>query len=280
MKKGFTLAELLGVIVLLGAILLIVLPVVDKTIKESKEDLYQDQIDGLKLSLQLWVSNHQKPDVGETVTLSLSQLKEEGLVELDLTNPKTDELFPNDMQLKIVNNDGILEYQVLESGSNINDYKILPSISLNGDTLEYVEISQSGSYVDKGVVAKDPNNNVISTVTTSDSPAINIAKKGVYLRKYTATFDGYYNDAYRTIVVRDTLGPTISFSGNLSMTYSQSLSYNFLTGVTATDNSGEAVSIKVEKNITSIKGEYTIKYIATDSSGNQTTKLREVTITG
>ena len=40
------------------------------------------------------------------------------------------------------------------------------------------------------------------------------------------------------------------------------------------------MKFKVEKNITSIKGEYTIKYIATDSSGNQTTKLREVKITG
>lgn len=279
MKRGFTLAELLGVIVLLGAILLIILPVVDKTIKESKEDLYQDQIDSLKLALQLWVSENQKPDIGETITLSLSQLKADGLVELDIKNPRTDEFFPNDMQLKIVNNEGILDYQVLEDGTNTNDYKILPSISLNGDVLEYVEISQTGSYVDKGAVAKNPSNNVINTITTTDTPTINIAQKGIYLRKYTATFDGYTNDAYRTIVVRDTLGPTISFSGNLSMTYSQSLSYNFLSGVTTTDNSGETVSIKVEKNISSIKGKYTIKYIATDSSGNETTKLREVTIT-
>ena len=136
MKKGFTLAELLGVLVILGAILLIAIPVVDQTIKSGKEDLYQEQIDSIKTSLQLWMSNNQKPDVGEKIVLSLSQLKESDAVALDITNPKTNELFPNDMILEISNNNGIIEYEVDVTGNNKEDYTLLPSISLNGNVLE------------------------------------------------------------------------------------------------------------------------------------------------
>ena len=118
MKKGFTLAELLGVIILLGAIALIIVPLVSNSMKDSKETLYNDQIKSIELSLASWMSSNQTPAEGETITLSLSQLKEAGLVELDITNPMTEELFPNDMILKITNNNGIIEYEISENGNN------------------------------------------------------------------------------------------------------------------------------------------------------------------
>ena len=80
MKKGFTLAELLGVIVILAALLLISIPVVDKIIKQSQEDLYNKQIDSIKLAINLWISDKYKLNEGESITLTLSQLKEEGFV--------------------------------------------------------------------------------------------------------------------------------------------------------------------------------------------------------
>ena len=281
MKKGFTLAELLGVLVILGAILLIAIPVVDKVIKSGEDDLYQDQIESLKSSLQLWMTNNQKPDIGETITLSLSQLKEDGAVELDITNPKTDELFPNDMILEIKNNNGIIEYQIDITGSNKTDYTLLPSISLNGSTLDYVEVDNTGvaTYDDPGVIVKDSSGNIISTVNQSTTPTFDITKRGTYLREYIATSNGYNNVAYRTIVVRDTVGPEISFIGSLTLTYEESITYDYEADISITDNSGENVTLEVEHNISPLVGDYTIKYIATDSSGNITTKSRKVTIT-
>ena len=282
MKKGFTLAELLGVLVILGAILLIAIPVVDKVIKSGQEDLYQDQIESIKSSLNLWMSNNQKPDVDETITLSLSQLKEAGVVELDITNPKTNELFPNDMILKISNNQGTIEYQIDVTGSNKSDYTLLPSISLNGNVLDYVEVDNTGvaTYNDPGLVVKDSSGNIISTVNQSTTPTFDITKRGIYLRKYVATSDGYTNNAYRTIIVRDTVGPEISFIGSLTLTYAESITYDYDADISVTDNSGENVTVEVEHNISALAGDYTVKYIATDSSGNVTTKLRKVTITG
>ncbi len=273
MKKGFTLAELLGVIIILGALMLIIIPLVSTAIKNADEDLYNSQIESIKLALEIWASDNQKPNDGEYITLSLSQLKEAGLVELDIRNPITKELFPNDMILKITNNNGIVEYTVNENGSNTKDYDSITSIKVNGDVLEYVEVG-SITYDDLGITAKDSNNNSITDFTTTTTPTLDLSKKGVYLITYK-TID---NVAYRTIVVRDTTGPEITFNNNLEMTYEESKSYDFKSDITVTDNSNEEVSVTVENNIKPLAGNYTVKYTAKDSSGNETIKLRKVTI--
>lgn len=273
MKKGFTLTELLGVIVILGALMLVIIPLVSTAIKNADEDLYNSQIESIKLSLESWMSDNQKPNEGEYITLSLSQLKEAGLVELDIRNPITKELFPNDMILKITNNNGIVEYTVNENGSNTKDYDSITSIKVNGDVLEYVEVG-SITYDDLGITAKDSNNNSVTDFTTTTTPTLDLNKKGIYLVTYK-TID---NVAYRTVVVRDTTGPEITFNNNLEMTYEESKSYDFKSDITVTDNSNEEVSVTVETNIKPLVGNYTVKYTAKDSSGNETIKLRKVTI--
>lgn len=277
MKKGFTLAELLGVIVLLGAIMLIVVPLVSNSMKDSEEELYNDQIESIKLSLELWMSYNQSPNIGETITLSLSQLKEAGFVEFDITNPITKELFPNDMVLKIINNNGIIEYEVTENGNNKNDYNLIPSMRINGNTLEYVEINST--YDDLGVTSVDSNGNVLSNSVVSTVPTLDVSQKGTYLRSYTINSGVYTNTVYRTIVVRDTTGPVIAYPGDLTLTLSQVNSYDFKSDITVTDNSGDEVEVTVTDNINAIAGSYTVEYKATDSSGNVTTKLRKVVVT-
>ena len=279
MKKGFTLAELLGVLVILGAILLIAIPVVDQAIKSGKEDLYQEQIEIIKTSLQLWMSNNQKPDVGEKIVLSLSQLKEAGAVELDITNPKTNELFPNDMTLEIRNNNGIIEYEVDVTGSNKVDYTLLPSISLNGNVLEYVEVDSTGviTYDDPGVIVKDSSGNIISTVSQSTTPTFDITKRGIYLRKYVATSNGYTNVAYRTIIVRDTTAPDLVIPDNIDLTASQLINFDVMEGVSVTDNSGETINVTTS-GFDTTPSDKIVEYTACDSRNNCVTKRRLIKI--
>lgn len=277
MKKGFTLAELLGVLVILAAILLIIMPIVDKTIKEGKDDLYDKQVNSIKLAMELWLTDHAKLDEGEYIVITLSQLKDAGLIEFDIKNPKTEELFPNDMVLTIENNNDELEYIVSTEGENITDYELLPSISIIGNELTYVEINSK--YVDQGVIVKDNNNNIIQNATYQIiSPKLEISKKGIYLESYNINLDGYKNTVYRTIIVRDTIGPEISFNNNLELTYEQSRTYDFKSDITVKDNSGENVEVVVEDNIRSLPGKYTVKYTAKDTSGNETVKTRIITI--
>ena len=277
MKKGFTLAELLGVLVILAAILLIIMPIVDKTIKEGKNDLYDKQINSIKLAMELWLTDNAKLDEGEYIVITLSQLKDAGLIEFDIKNPKTEELFPNDMLLTIKNNDGILEYEVVDAGNNLDDYESLPRLSINGNVLTYVEINTE--YIDRGVKVTDSIGNTITdTVSQTISPDLSISTKGVYLQKYSITYNGFSNTVYRTIIVRDTIGPEILFSNNLELTYEEAQKYDFESDIVVKDNSGEKAEVTVEDNIMDLPGRYTVKYTAIDTSGNETVKVRQVTI--
>lgn len=51
-KKGFTLVELIGVVVLIGIIALIAIPSVDYLIKKTKDNAYDRTIDTLKGGLK------------------------------------------------------------------------------------------------------------------------------------------------------------------------------------------------------------------------------------
>lgn len=57
-KKGFTLVELLAVIILLGLLTFVVMPSVIGSIKEAKEKSYQQQLSNLKESAIRYVSDH------------------------------------------------------------------------------------------------------------------------------------------------------------------------------------------------------------------------------
>ncbi len=57
-KKGFTLVELLAVIILLGLLTFVVYPSVIGLIKEAKEKSYQQQLSNLKESAIRYVSDH------------------------------------------------------------------------------------------------------------------------------------------------------------------------------------------------------------------------------
>ena len=53
-KKGFTLVELLAVIMILGLVGLIAIPTVTKVIKNSKQKLYDSQITMIEQSGKKW----------------------------------------------------------------------------------------------------------------------------------------------------------------------------------------------------------------------------------
>lgn len=88
MKKGFTLVEVLGVIVLLGVIALIAYPAIDNTIKDSREKAYLENIRNIEKTAETYsVSN----DLGyneEYQKLQLETLKKAGLLkDEDIQNP-------------------------------------------------------------------------------------------------------------------------------------------------------------------------------------------------
>ena len=78
MKKGFTLVELLAVIIILGVIALITFPVIDNSIKKSKEESLQRTIDAIEqASYEYSVDNDiGYPSIDAPSSLSLDDLKQ------------------------------------------------------------------------------------------------------------------------------------------------------------------------------------------------------------
>lgn len=85
MKKGFTLVEMMGVIVLLAIVGMIVFPEVNKVIKNSRAKLYDEQIGNLiKVTKEYVLYNTELlPEVGQTSCISLDDLKVSGKISSD-----------------------------------------------------------------------------------------------------------------------------------------------------------------------------------------------------
>ena len=80
-KNGFTLAELMAVLILIAVMGMIVIPIVENSINSGKDDLYISQIDSVKASLKKYAIEEINPKIrnaGDDIYLSLYQLKISG----------------------------------------------------------------------------------------------------------------------------------------------------------------------------------------------------------
>lgn len=281
-NRGFTLIELLGVVIILGVIALVITPAIDKIIKKSQEKLYKIQKSSLISSVNNWVSNNKELFInGNTIIITLQDLKEENYIASDIKNPKTDICLSNAMQFKIEKTGKRYSYSIVGdelidgSSSDCEISKKNISIYLLGDNPYTIEIN--GDYVLPGIVATDELGNDI-TMNASSTNNIDISSIGSYQVNYIVEKDGIIATKVRNIEVVDTTAPILYVPGNITIN-KDTTNLNLLDGVSATDNSGEIIDVNVVEKIKyGISGDYEVKYVAVDSSGNISTFKRIITI--
>ncbi len=115
-KKGFTLVELLAIIVLLGLVALLSFNAIDKYIKQSRDKMYETQVNNIILSAKNWGVDHPLllPQYeGDTKEITLGFLMDEGYVDLEIENPKTRKQFSKHIVILITKKEEIYEYEFL-----------------------------------------------------------------------------------------------------------------------------------------------------------------------
>ena len=161
MKRGFTLIELMAVVIILAVIGLITIPTVDKTIKDNKNKLYQAQINNIDDAAKTWSNNHVNllpESSSEAISVPLIALKQEGLLPIDFTNPKTGRKFFDNMYIDITFYKNSYVYNVIEdSGDDNFEIDVTPIILK--DTFNYdnvcsvssIIVFEDGQYQEKSV---------------------------------------------------------------------------------------------------------------------------------
>lgn len=114
-KNGFTLVELLAVIVILGVLSMIVFPATTKIIKKAREDSYNVQVSDIITASKKWImENSESIDNYETnnINLTLTTLKQEGyLKNTFVKNSKSKKYMAGCVVIKYENNAFKYEYK-------------------------------------------------------------------------------------------------------------------------------------------------------------------------
>ena len=96
MKKGFTLVEVLGVLVILTIIFAVTIPLVINNVNNTKEKVWEQTVAHIKEGTKLYLREYKEdfPDlnvVGSTIEVSLSEIIDNGFMEPPIINPITDQ---------------------------------------------------------------------------------------------------------------------------------------------------------------------------------------------
>ena len=127
-KKGFTLVELLAVIVILSLLAIITTTSVTKLVSDAKTDLSSTQIELIKSAAEIWgAKNMDKlPKANECLYITLQDLKNEGVLDNNVIDPKDNKEISNNTKIKISN-------IISEYGKKIINYEVNPE-SVSGCT--------------------------------------------------------------------------------------------------------------------------------------------------
>ena len=217
-KKGFTLVELLAVIIILSLVLVIAVPSVNKYIKQSKEKAYDAQISTIIEAAQAYASTNPEllPNRENiSVKVTLGQLKSSGLIKEEVKNPNDDKYFDDALTIKIKKNKENYIYEVVENTITTRDGEKSPKITLNGSPM--VTYNLNDTYNDLGVSATDSDGNALTNIVIDKSNLV-MSTEGIYQVKYTVTdTKGISSTVYRNVyVIKDKYenGTVIYFNPN------------------------------------------------------------------
>ena len=144
-RKGFTLVELLTVVIILALIALLVVTGVTKLVKNSRENLSDIQLSSLKESASIWAVENTEflPDDNECIYMTLGYLKDYGLVNEKVIDAKTSNDLSDNLFIKISAelseyNKLIYNYEIIDNENHVENCKLIRVNHLAKENVEAV----------------------------------------------------------------------------------------------------------------------------------------------
>ena len=310
-NKGFTLVELLGVIVILVVIFLVIFPATKLIINRSETTIYQTQINKmLKASYDYSLNNLSiLPYKNEKSYITLAELIYNGYID-PIKNPNTDDFFPEDSIISIENvgnkyrnrdksalKYGDYLYKAEFDEMDSADYLYnKPRIVINDvaeTSMGYsIILNQGDIYTENNITVYENDTSdvditsdvrIVKNIFFNDDlvDSVDTTKIGIYTVKYVAIKElndkVYSSSVDLKITITDTVAPELTIPGNVTISISDT-TFDILAGVSCTDNSGDCTITYTGLINFGISGTNVIEYSASDASGNVSTKRRTITI--
>lgn len=286
-EKAFTLVELLGVIVLLGILGVVIIPKVGDSITNSKETSLITQEEQIKKAANDFIiENVELFNNTDTITIKLGVLKQKGYLPVNIKNPKTRKDISNESTItitKIGNRfETILNLIDLENVTE-NIQNNSPILVLNGNYVEYIDVNST--YEEKGATAKTSTGETLDDISIQiklndeEKTSIDTSQLLTYNIIYSVTdTNGLTTSATRTVIIKDSISPTITFPKETTLLADQVNGYNLREGILISDNYDLNPTLTINSELSNRPGKYVTTYTATDSSGNTTIERRVIIV--
>ena len=122
-NKGFTLVELIGVVVIIGLIAVFSVPALTKTIKESAEKEYNEYAKNIELAAENYFHSETDGIINVKEFIQVGTLLENGYLK-NQVNPKTNQETSNDATIIVSkNSDGTENYEFVDFNATENGYE-------------------------------------------------------------------------------------------------------------------------------------------------------------
>ncbi len=148
-NKGFTLVELLAVIIIIALLSLLTATSITKVVKDSKNELYNNQIELIKSSAETWGADNidKLPDAGECKYITVLDLKEYGLLDSKIMDSRTNKQISDNTKIKITSSN--TGYGTLNTKYEINPSNVGKCTPVYSPACTFTD-SNSNSNIDLG----------------------------------------------------------------------------------------------------------------------------------
>lgn len=211
-KKGFTLVELLAVIIILALLALLASTAVTKLVKDSKDDLYNNQLLLIEKAAEAWGADNINllPDVGSCKYLTLLDLQEYGLLDSNITNPRTNEPFKT-INIKISAESGKHGNEIIEYAVNPESIDGCSRIYYSDGAEVYFDVASGESCTEDDYVVQNSTigYNGITPLVDTDGDGIDDYGRNSCLKFYS--FSSYIGNRVNLLLDHNTTS-TIAWS--------------------------------------------------------------------